>query len=171
MKNRIARFAKHLVYAIISNILYGLAVYYIYVSLIGKSLLYVYLVNLALIILFLAIDKGALKMWESKKIIMALKKEKDMERSYRYIQLYFDAFVSFKTVLYLFYIIILIAAQIIDFYPTAINENLKNFIFANNYSIILLLAADELVGQFTKDRERIRKISTKIKKELNEGQE
>jgi len=171
MFNKIKKITKHLLYAIASNVLYGFAVYYIYVSLVGQSLLYVYVVNLALIVLFLALDEGTLKMWESKKIVMQLKKEKDIKKSYRYIQLYFDAFVSFKTILYLFYIFVLIAAQIIDFYPAATNENLMNFVYANNYSILLLVAADQLAGQFSKDRGRIKKISAKIKKDLTESQE
>jgi len=168
MLGEFSRMVKHLIYAIISNVLYGFAVYYIYVSLIGQSLLFVYLVNLALIVLFLALDEAALKMWDSEMIVERLKKEKDIKKGYRYIQLYFDAFISFKTVLYLFYIFILIVAQIIDFYPTLLNENLKSFIFANNYSILLLIAADQLVGQFSKDRARIKNISVRIKKDLAE---
>jgi len=169
MLHKIIKAIKHLLYAVISNILYGLAAYCIYILLIGQSLLYVYLANLALILLFLALDKSTLKVWESKKLVMMLQKEKDIKKAYRYIQLYFDAFVSFKTILYLFYILILIAAQIIAFYPSIISENLMNFVFANNYSILLLIAADQLIAHFSKDRERMNMISTKIKKDLAEA--
>ena len=82
-----------------------------------------------------------------------------------------DSFVSFKTVLYMFYIFILIFSQIIDFYPALVGENIGNFISANSYSILLLIALDQVIGQFSKDRERVGKISEKLKKDLVENQE
>jgi len=165
MLNKIMKLIKHLLYAVTSNVLYGVAVYYIYTALVGKSLVYVYLVNLVLIVLFLVLDEAVLRMWESEKFVMQLKNEKNFRKDYRYIKLYFDAFVSFKTILYLFYIFILFAAQIINLYPTLINENLVNFVFANNYSILLLIATDQLIGQFLKDKRRIKKISAEIEKD------
>ena len=158
MLNKIVIIIKHLIYAIISNILYGLAVFFLYKSLVGHSLLYVYIVNIALILIFLALDDTALNVWNSKKFILEIKKDKDIDKSYRYIQLYFDSFVSFKTILYLFYIFIVIVAQIIEFYPTLINKDLENFIIANRYSILLLIAFDQLILQFSNDKEKIKKI-------------
>ncbi|MDR2532898.1 MAG: hypothetical protein LBC82_08685 [Oscillospiraceae bacterium] len=171
MSNKIMKIIKHLLYAVISNLLYGFVVYFVYTLLIGYSLLYVYLVNLVLIFLFFVWDEAMVKLWESKKISILLKKEKDTEKSSRQFLWFIDAFVSFKTVLYLFYIIILIIAQVIDSYPTLLNENLANFILANNYSILVLIAADQLTGQFSKDRRRVKEISAKIKKEFAESRD
>jgi len=171
MTKKTKKAAQHLLYAIISNVLYGLAVYYLYVLLIGYSPIYVYSANLALILLFLALDNAALKAWESKKMVLLIQKEKDLEKSYRTIQLYFDSFISFKTILYLFYIVIMIAAQTIDFFPAFISGDFKNFILANSYSVLLLIAFDQLIGQFSKDRQRIKGISEKLKRDVFENAE
>lgn len=171
MRDKLTKIIKHLVYALVSNVLYGFIVYFLYMALVGYSLLYVYLVNLALIILFLALDDVTLKAWESKRVLALIKKEKDIEKGYRTIQLYFDSFVSFKTILYVFYVFILIVAQMIDFYPALISEGLTNFIFANRYSILILIAFDQLIGQFSKDRGRMKKISEKLKKDLFDDQD
>jgi hypothetical protein len=151
---------------------YGVAVFGIYTALVGQSLLLVYLVNLALIIVFLALDEASLKIWDSKmkvaEKLARLKDEKEIEKNYRLIQLYFDSFVSFKAVLYLFYILILIIARVIEFYPALLSENLTNFVSANDYSILVLIAADQLVGQFSKDKAKIEKISAKFNKDFAE---
>jgi hypothetical protein len=79
-------------------------------------------------------------------------------------------FISFKTLIYLLYLFILIASQIIDFNPDLIGENLVNFIQANNYSILFLLAFDTLIGQFSKDKERMKKIAEKLKEDSSEDE-
>ena len=170
MYNKTIKIIKHLLYIIFSNTLYGIIVYYIYAWLVGYSLLYVYIVNLALIIFGLILDEATIKTWNSKKLITDIKKMKGKSReiNYRLVRLIFDGFISFKTILYLFYIFILIAAQIIDFYPALISENLMNFIHANNYSILILIALDQLTGQFLKDRKRIKEISEKFEKDFTE---
>jgi len=110
------------------------------------------------------------KFYESKKLVAMLTKEKDIEKNYRLIRLQLDSFVSFKTVLYIFYIFILVFSQILDFYPELIGGNIGNFVNANSYSILLLIAFDQVIGQFSKDRERTAKISSKLEKELFENQ-
>ncbi|MCL2638656.1 MAG: hypothetical protein FWD48_09845 [Oscillospiraceae bacterium] len=169
MSTKLKKFFNHFTYAILSNTIYGFIVYFLYTWLIGFSLLYVYLANLALILLFLALDEGMLRILEPKKLAEMIKEDKNRERSSRQILWVIDSFVSFKTVLYLFYILVLVAAQIIDSYPALLNENLMNFIHANNYSILVLIAADQLVGQFSKDRKRLNKISAKLKEDLGES--
>ena len=102
---------------------------------------------------------------------MQLKKEKDAEKNYRLIQWIMDSFVSFKTILYLFYVVILIVSQVISINPTLVGENISNFIMANNYSILFLIAFDMLLSQFTKDKERMKEISENLKKSLAEKEE
>ncbi|MCL2678642.1 MAG: hypothetical protein FWE85_06285 [Clostridiales bacterium] len=174
-KNKGKKIIKRVLYAVLSNVLYGFLVYCLYIWLVGYSPLYVYLGNLALIIVFLLWDEGFLRSFRSKKLVAQLKKELKNERAkekyYRYVQFLFDGFVSFKTMLYLFYIFILVFSQIIDFYPALINEGLANFIFANRYSILLLIALDQLIGQFSQDRARIREISAEFEKNWTEIQD
>jgi len=171
MSNKIKRIGKHLFYILWSNVLYGLLLYFVFTWLAGYSLLYAYFWNLALIILGLAIDAYLLQMLQSKKIIMQLKEEKDAEKNYRLIQWIMDSFVSFKTILYLFYVVILIVSQVISINPTLVGENISNFIMANNYSILFLIAFDMLLSQFTKDKERMKEISENLKKSLAEKEE
>jgi hypothetical protein len=78
-----------------------------------------------------------------------------------------DSFVSFKTMLYLFYIIILFISQIIDFYPEMVGGNLKTFVIINRYNIVLLIAFDKLIGHFLRDRKRMAEISGKLDKHLS----
>jgi hypothetical protein len=82
-----------------------------------------------------------------------------------------DSVVSFKPDLYLFYIFLLILSQIIDLHPTLVGEDFRNFILANNYSILLLVAFDMLMGQLAKDREKLKRLSESIKKHMAEKQE
>ena len=171
MSNKIKQIAKHLFYILWSNVLYGLILYFVFTWLAGYSLLYAYFWNFTLIILGLSIDAYFLKMLQSKKILTQLKEGKDAEINYRLIQWLVDSFVSFKTILYLFYIIILIISQIIDVNSTFLDESISNFILANNYSILFLVAFDMLLTQFSKDKERMKKISENLKKSLAENKE
>ena len=164
MSNKIIQISNRILYVLFSNIIYGLIMYYVYTWLVGYSPLYAYFGNLALIILGLALDEFTLKMLQSEM-------EKDIEKIYRYVQWMINNFVSFKKILYLFYVFILIFSQIIDSNPALVGEGLRNFILANSYSILLLIAVDALIGQFSKDRERMNKISAKLKKSLPENQD
>jgi hypothetical protein len=168
---KIKQIGKHLLFIFYSNAIYGLILYFAFTWLAGYSLLFAYLGNLALIVLGLAWDEFNQKWLQSKKAVLLLKKEKDIEKNYRFVQQLMDSFVSIKTALYLFYIIILIFSQILDFYPALAGGNLGNFILANNYSILFLVAFDMLIGQFSKDRERMKKISAYLKKSLTENQD
>ena len=168
MLNRIPKVVNYILYILWTNIIYGLILYWSYTWLAGYSLILAYFGNLALIVLGLALDELILKMYQSEKFVMELKKDMDAEKGYRLVQWLMDNFVSFKTVLYLFYLFILIASQIIDSNPALLGEGLRSFILANSYSILLLIAFDVLIGQFSKDREKMQKISAKLKKSLTE---
>jgi len=173
MSNKIKKILKYLSYILASNIIFGCIIYFTYTWLVGFSLLYAYLGNLALIILGLILDELAFKTYQSEKFVTAVKKEhrKEIEKNYRIIQWQMDNFVSFKATLYMFYVLILIFSQIIEFYPTLVGENLENFILANSYSILLLIAFDQIIGQFSKDRRKAKDILVKLKKDLFENQD
>ena len=151
---------KLLILDISGMIAYGLILYFGFTWLAGISLLYAYLWNFALIILAVLFDKCAVKLLQSDEIIMRLKEKYGAEKSRNIIA---GGALSFKTLIYLFYLFILIVSQIIEFNPALIGENLINFVLSNNYSILFLLAFDAFIGQFSKDRERTEKILAKLK--------
>ncbi|MCL2491524.1 MAG: hypothetical protein FWE87_02090 [Coriobacteriia bacterium] len=170
MSEKIKKGLRYLLYVCYSNLLYGTVVYLAFTWISRYSLLLGYMGNLFLIVLGLYWDDSNLKMLESKKTIERLKTSDDVERDFRILKvLFFDAFVSFKTALYLFYILIMVVSQVIEFYPDLFNHNLTEFIFANRYSILLLIAIDQIIIQLSQDKKRISKISESMRKELLEG--
>lgn len=66
---------------------------------------------------------------------------------------FLDGFVSFKTVPYLFYLLILALSVVVTSYPHLLGESLVGFIDANRYTILLLISFDRLSAQFSQDRE------------------
>jgi len=82
-----------------------------------------------------------------------------------------DNFVSFKAVLYLFYMLILIVSEIFELEQTLVGINLVNFITVTKYSILLLVAFDMLIAQFTKDRQRVRTIAADYRKHIGGSQD
>lgn len=168
MINGIKKINKYLIYDIFGMVIYGLILYFGFIWLAKFALVYACLWNFCLIILALAFDGYTNRMMQSDDIIMMFKKKYDVKKAYHMIM---GGFITFKTLLYLLYIFILIISQIIEFTPTLVSENLSNFIHANNYSILFLLAFDTLVAQFSKDKERIQKISTKFKEYMSENQD
>jgi len=67
--------------------------------------------------------------------------------------------------------LILLISQIINADLISIHNDFKNFISANEYSILLLIAVDMLISQFSKDRQRVKLLSEKIEKYLAENRE
>ena len=126
---------------------------------------------LSLIFIGLYLDKFTLKNVISRKTIAQIKNlnATDREKNYRLVQTFLNSFVSFKTILFVFYFLILIASQIINIAPSLANENLSNFITANSYGMVLLLAFDRIVGQFSKDRAMVREKSKLLKESMNEN--
>ena len=171
MSAKIKKVIKYTAYILVTNILYWCAVYFTHTWLSGYSFLLAYLVNLAFILFGLALDGWMYRFYESEKFIAAMKKEKDIEKSFRMIRLQLDSFVSFKTVLYIFYGLIAVFSQIMDFYPELIGGNVGNFIKANSYSILLLIAFERISAQFARDRQRVGAISEKLERDLTENQE
>jgi hypothetical protein len=166
MSNKINRIIKHILYVAFAGILYGLVMYFVHSWLASYSLLYAYLGNLALILLALAADELTFKMFES---VMQSEKQLAELKNSRFFRFFLDAFISFKAILYLFYISIMIFSQIIVSYPALVNESLGNFIHANEYSILLLMAIDLFSGQFSKDKERVKKLSVTFKEYLTKN--
>lgn len=164
MLSKMKRIGKYVAYGISSNVLYGLILYSLVTWLARHSLLYAYVGNLAMVALGLAGDIVILKSLTSQKYVTLLKKEKNGEKEYQAFQWLFDNYVSFKAMLYLFYAILLIASQIINFSNIALGEDLTNFMRTTDYSILIIIAFEEFVERFSQGRrnaeialERLRK--------------
>ncbi|MCL2111101.1 MAG: hypothetical protein FWH32_02385 [Clostridiales bacterium] len=131
--------------------------------------------NFALIVLGLALDEYTCKEYQSEKFAADLKtamqKSGKASKSYRIIRWHMDNFVSFKTVLYLFYIFILVASHIIAYNPALASEAFGNFIMANEYTILILIALDLLIRQFSIDRRKMRETSEKLERALAEDKD
>ncbi|MCL2150047.1 MAG: hypothetical protein FWH51_03840 [Dehalococcoidia bacterium] len=166
MPNRIKQIGMSLLSSLLSIAVYGIGLYFLTTWLAGFSLLLAYLANLVIIILGLTVDELGIRTYQSEKYVMRMKQEKDVEKSVSYLQRGLNIAVSFKTDLYLFYIFVLIVSQIIDFNPTLADEVFGNFIRIASHGILLLIALDMLIGQFTKDRGRMKELSAKLRKEI-----
>jgi len=163
MMNKTKRRVGSILLSLLFYAIYGTILYFFTTWLAGYSLLFAYLGNLALIVLVLVADELTIKSVQSEKFLIKMEREKDPEKYYQSVQLGLNNNVSFKTDLYVFYIFILIASQVVEFYPTLVGEGLVTFLLTNSYSILLLIAFDMLIGQFTKDRERTKKILEELK--------
>ena len=171
MFNKITQIGKYLFFTLLSLVSYGIIFYFVFMWLARYSPLYAYFGNLVLIIIVLATDEYGLKFMTSEKFISEIKKKKDSEKRMDYLQKILDNSVSFKTDLYLFYVIILISSQIIEFYPGLVSDNLYDFILANNNSILILFAFDAFISQFSESRETMKKVSEKFEKCWIENQD
>ena len=174
MLGKFRKALKVLLYAVSSNAIFGSILFFSFTWLAGYSVLYAYLGNLALIIIGLLMDEHMVKSFQSKKLAMQIRqieKAKDREINYRIIKGVLNNFVSFKTVLYTLYILILILAQIIDFYPMLFNEDIRSFLLANNYSILIIVAFDLALGEFLRDRKKSKDVLEKFNDNLNEVQD
>ena len=170
MLSKTMQMSKYLI-SVLYIAIYGLISYFVFIWLIGYSQLYAYLGNLALIVIVLAIDELTIKMIQSEKFVARIKKETDSEKKYLILERGLGMTHSFKTELYLFYVFVLIGSQVIEFSPGLAGGNLGSFILANNYSILLLIAFDTLISQFTKDREKIKKVVERLRNSFIEKQD
>jgi len=170
--DKIKRIGKHCLYAVITNIIFGIIYYLVFSWLIGYSLLYAYAGSLTLIAVGLMLDRYMINALASNSTIIELKKlsKEDRETNYRLIQWLMDSFVSFKTILFVFYFFILIVSQVMNMDPTLIGENLREFIVANSYGIVLLIAIDMISRQFSKDRKDMKRNSEILRRSLEEDE-
>ena len=175
MSTKIMKMFRYLLYAVLSNVLYGFILYCGYALLENYSQALAFLWNISLIIIVLVLDEYTLKLFQSKKFVMHIKnlEKEDIEKNYRLIKWIMDSFVSFKTVLYMFYIFLLVASQLLYVYPIRIiiTNRLRSFFSFNVLGIFILFAFDMLIGQFSRDRERMKKVSAIFEENFTEEQE
>lgn len=147
------------IYILLSNLIYGIILFFSVTWLLQFSELYAYLGNLVFIFLALLIDRLILtKILQPKKLVHEIKKLenlKDKELNNRLIHWQLNYFVSFKTSLFFFYIFVLLFSQILKFNPNLVSPEIAGFINSIDYSVIILLALKDFNEEFYKDREHM----------------
>ena len=171
MSSKIAQRIPFILLQIVSMAVMWLVLYFVYYWLSGYSLALAYLANILFIILIIVIDEFTIKQLESSIKLSRGKTKEEREKDYQIIKKSLNNSVSFKTDLYLIYVFVLIASQVLAIYPGLVGEELSSFIHANNYSILLLIALDMLSRQFGKDKKRIKEISDSIDKSMSEDKD
>lgn len=163
MMSRMFFLTKYILYAIFATTVYGCISYFsIYKQFAGLSLLYTYVGNMVMIILSLTLDSIIHGVLQSKDFVLT-------KKNYRFARfMYMDSYVSFRTTVYLFYIIILVVSQVLSFIPTPVNEDIEKFTTTIEYGIILVIAFDALIASVFKDMDRIVRISAKFRDYLSD---
>ena len=173
MLNKVKEARKYLVYALVSNILFGTVYYFTFSWLSAYSLLYAYLGSLALIWIGLKLDEYMKKAITSEKVIADIKQlgEVDREKNQRLMRWLMDSFVSFKTILFVFYLFVLIVSQIVMIDPSLVSKELNDFLTANSYGIVLLTAVDMIITQFSMDRREMKENAEVFERMMREDEE
>ncbi|MCL2841075.1 MAG: hypothetical protein FWE05_09925 [Defluviitaleaceae bacterium] len=145
---------------IITAALIGLFSYHIiYLRLAGGQSFIAYLINLTFIATVLILDIIANKIM-TKEGFMTKERTK---LGHFFAQVLFAAhFVSFKTALYLFYIVMLIASRTSILHPDFVFSYITGFIYSVEYGILLLIPLDKFLELLTKDDRRILRILHKM---------
>jgi len=165
MPGRVRQLVEYVAYGLIAGVLWGLVMFFLFTWLVGYSVLLAYLVNIALIVAAVAADERAFRMYD--RYLESDEALRRLARS-RFFRLFLDAFVSFKAILYLFYILIMMFSQAIADYPGLVPQSVKAFISANEYSVVVLVAVDLFSGQLRIDRQRRRQLATRFEQRLTE---
>jgi len=148
-KNPTVSYFLYAFYAIVMAVMYGLVTYFgIFARGTEGFMLRTYIWNLVLIVAVLIIDKVYLS-----KLKKNSEKQKNTNKKPRAMH-----FISFKASLYLFYMFALIASRLmLLLYPSEIVSlyHFRDYILSIEYGLILLVAADKFIDQFTKDKKQM----------------
>jgi len=134
----------------------------IYSRLAGGRPIVAYIINIGFIVLILLLDKFADFLMTSKDF---LTKDRGRIKNFLAAVLFAAHCVSFKTGLYLFYIIMLIVSRVSILEPGIISPYLYTFIRSVEYGVVLLLPLDKFIELLTKDDRRFLKIMQNVKRE------
>jgi prepilin signal peptidase PulO-like enzyme (type II secretory pathway) len=174
MFKKLLKRSRFILLELLGAAVYGVVLYFLFTWLAGYSLLYAYFGSLVLMILLIAAEEYSIRIMESDDTLKKMSEQaaqKGREDFYRSQAEGFVYNTSVKTILYLFYVFILIFSKIVEYNPTLVNEDIGTFILENNFSILMLIALDRLFGQATKERERMRKLAARFKEYLLEKQD
>ena len=171
MLKKLLRRVRFIMLELLGAATYGVVLYFLFTWLAGYSLLYAYFGSLALMIIMIASEEYAIRVMESDDTLKKMSEQAAQKGRENFYRSQADGFVyntSVKTVLYLFYVFILIFSKIVEYNPALVNESIGAFILENSFSILMLIALDRLFGQAARDRERMRKLAARYKEYLPE---
>jgi len=147
--------------SIVVACLFGLFSFYvIYRGGAGGIPLYAYSLNLAFIVVVLLLEKLLDNIMLSKSFTIT-----PLTRPYKALMekaLYLTHMVSFKTALYLYYLVILLVSRAATLEPDIISDYVRTYIHSVEYCVLLLIPFDKLLEQITKDEKRNKKIYAKL---------
>jgi len=134
--------------------------YVIYRGIANGVPLYAYGLNLLFIVTVLLLEKLLDSIMLSKGFTVT-----PQTKPYRVVMekaLYLAHMVSFKTALYLFYLVMLLVSRASALEPTIISDYVRTFIHSIEYCVLLLIPFDKFLEQITKDEKRNVKIYAKL---------
>jgi len=159
MSQKVVVVAKYIFFAVLTAALYGYAAFhFIFMNLAGGSMLHAYIWNIAIIIIFLSLDKIIYAKMQSRDFVIT-------KRNYLLaLWVHIENYISFKTTIYLFYIFVLIASRVSTINPALVSEDFRSFVLSIEYGLVLVIAFDKLTEHLFKDLKRVKIISDKFKK-------
>jgi len=165
------KFITFTIYAISSMVLallYGVFSYYIiYRLLAGKVMLTAYLLNIVFIFVILIVDKVLVDRFIKSNHLRYFQESYSKKGKFAKI-LYTVDMITFKSSLYLFYIICLFIARISYFgVETNISSETLYFLASIEYCVYLLIAIDKFAIQIQKDKKLIDQIAENLSKRKN----
>ena len=144
----------------ITAVLFGLITYYvIYSQLAGGHRLMAYVYNIVLIAAILVLDRLLNHCMEKDGF---LTQERSRFGHFLAHCLFVTHFISFKTALYLFYIVMLVVSRVSILEPGIIDSHYLSFIYSVEYGVLLLIPLDKFLELLTKDDTRILRILKRI---------
>ena len=130
--------------------------YVIYRNIAGGSPLYAYGLNLLFIVTILLLEKRIDSIMLSRNFTITPQTKRRtvvIEKT-----LYLAHMVSFKTALYLFYLVILLVSRAAALEPDIISDYIRTYIHSIEYCVLLLIPFDKFLEQILKDEKRNKKI-------------
>jgi len=159
LQNKPSQLAAYLIHSLFSAAVYGFVTYFFVFRLLsGESVLRAYIWNIVFIALLLVLDKLINETLLSKELVIT-------KANYFFAMLvHILSFISFKTVLYLFYTFILVISRVSILEPDLFSESFRGFVLSIEYCLILVVAFDKFTEYLSKDTERIKRITAKFAK-------
>ncbi len=157
MQKTIKTVVNSVLFILMGNAIYGVLLYFFVTWLAGFSILLAYLGNLAFIATMIIFDEWILRRAATPENLykeFSKLDKNDLTLNIRIVRWSMSYYMSFKTFLFVFYIAVLIFAQILKFYPGLAAENISNFINIIEYSVIILLAFKDFGEELSRDRGR-----------------
>jgi len=142
--------------------MYGLFAYFIIYGMFANGRpLVAYIYNIFFIIAMLLMDMLANHYLSKEDFV-----EANHSKLHNFFSklLFFSHFVSFKTSLYLFYVVMLVVSRISILETDIINPYLRTFIYSVEYGVLLLVPLDKFIDLLIRDDKRVLTILSRLNK-------